>query len=146
MFSVIELSAWLTVIDVSTLFAANWQVASKRLKGRDRVLPRHCQISVQRSRQISYSILKFLAWPPNVRRSSIMRRISNQVRVPSAIEEGSEDLRSARVFELPQRFGFDLPNALARNRKLLADFLERVVAIHAETEAHTHHALFACRQ
>jgi hypothetical protein len=39
------------------------------------------------------------------------------------------------VFELPQCLGLNLPNSLARHRELLADFLQRVVTIHAEALA-----------
>ena len=40
------------------------------------------------------------------------------------------------MLELPQRLGLDLPDTLARHRKLLADLLQRVVAVHAEAEAY----------
>jgi hypothetical protein len=63
----------------------------------------------------------------------------------SIIEEGPEHPRSAWVLELSDCLGLDLPNALARHRKLLADFLQRVVAVHAETKAHAHDALLAWR-
>ena len=36
--------------------------------------------------------------------------------------------------QLAQRLGFNLSNALARDVKLLADFLEGVVGIHVDTE------------
>src|ERR1700691_3292582 len=54
----------------------------------------------------------------------------------SAIEEASQLPRPARVFELAQRLGLDLPDTLARHREFLADFLERVIAVHAEAKAH----------
>jgi len=47
------------------------------------------------------------------------------------------------VLELADCLGLDLPNSLARYRKLLAHFLQRVVAVHAETKAHPHDALQA---
>jgi hypothetical protein len=49
------------------------------------------------------------------------------------------------VLELSDCFGLDLSYPLARYRKLLADFLKRVVAVHAETKAHAHDALLAWR-
>src|SRR5690606_40008252 len=46
------------------------------------------------------------------------------------------------MLELAQRLGFDLTDALAGHRELLADFLQRVVRVHADTEPHPQHALF----
>ena len=40
-----------------------------------------------------------------------------------------------RVLEFPQGFGFNLPDPLARHRELLADFLERVVGVHADADS-----------
>jgi len=62
------------------------------------------------------------------------------------MEEASENPRSARVMQLPQRLGLDLADALARHRELLADLFQRVVRIHADAEAHAQHALFAWRE
>ncbi len=39
------------------------------------------------------------------------------------------------MLQLPQRLGLDLPNALAGDRELLADFLQRVVGVHADEQA-----------
>jgi hypothetical protein len=39
--------------------------------------------------------------------------------------------------------GLDLPDALSRHRKLLADLFQRVVGIHADAKAHAQHALLA---
>src|SRR6185312_15220429 len=64
----------------------------------------------------------------------------------SGIEEASELARAARVLELPERLGFDLADALARHRELLAHFFERVVGVHADAEAHAQHALLARRE
>src|SRR5208282_2538282 len=47
------------------------------------------------------------------------------------------------MLEFPQRPGFDLADALARQGELLADFLQRVVGVHADAEAHAQHAFFA---
>ena len=50
------------------------------------------------------------------------------------------------MLQLPQRLGLDLPNALARQRELLADHCQRVVGVHADAEAHAQNALLARRQ
>ena len=50
------------------------------------------------------------------------------------------------MLELAQRLGLDLPDALARHRELLADFLKRVVGVHADAEAHAQNAFLARRQ
>src|SRR5215831_18662352 len=63
-----------------------------------------------------------------------------------SVEEASELARAARVLELAQRFRLDLADALARHRELLAHFLERVVGVHADAEAHAEHALLARRE
>ena len=42
--------------------------------------------------------------------------------------------RAARLLQL-QRSGLDLPNSLARQGELLADFLKRVVGVHADASA-----------
>jgi hypothetical protein len=47
------------------------------------------------------------------------------------------------MLQLPQRLGLDLPDAFAGDAELLADFLERVIGVHADAEAHSQHALFA---
>ena len=44
------------------------------------------------------------------------------------------------MFQLAQRLGLDLANALAGHRELLADFLQRVIGVHADAEAHAEHA------
>ena len=64
----------------------------------------------------------------------------------SVVEEAAELSRAARVLQLPQRLGFDLADALAGDRELLADLLEGVVGVHADAEAHAEHALLARRQ
>ena len=64
----------------------------------------------------------------------------------SILKEGSELPRSARVLELSDRLGLDLSNALTCNRKLLAHFLQGVIAVHAEPKAHAYDALLARRQ
>src|SRR6267154_2071854 len=50
------------------------------------------------------------------------------------------------MLQLPQRLGFDLPDALSGHRELLADFFQGVVGVHADAEAHAQHAFLAWRQ
>src|SRR4051794_36888492 len=64
----------------------------------------------------------------------------------SAVEKAPQLARPTRMLELPQRLGLDLADALARYRKLLADFLQRMVGVHADAEAHPEHPLLARRQ
>src|SRR6266403_2008492 len=64
----------------------------------------------------------------------------------SIIEEAPERPGSARMLELTQCLGLDLADALARQRELLADLLQRVVLVHADAEAHAKNALLARRQ
>ncbi len=59
------------------------------------------------------------------------------------IQERSHLPASARVLELPKRFRLDLADTFAGYAELLADFLKRVVGVHADAEAHSKHALFA---
>src|SRR5216684_8709044 len=46
------------------------------------------------------------------------------------------------MLQLPQCLGFDLPDALARDRELLTYLFQRVVLVHADPEAHAQDALF----
>src|SRR6185312_8489336 len=64
----------------------------------------------------------------------------------SVVEEAPELPAAARMLELAQGLGLDLPDALARHGELLADFLEGMVGVHADAEAHAQHALLARRQ
>ena len=50
------------------------------------------------------------------------------------------------MFQLPERLGLDLADALARHRELLTDLFQRVVGIHADAEAHAKNALLARRE
>jgi hypothetical protein len=52
------------------------------------------------------------------------------------VQEGTHFPRARRVFELPQGFGFNLSDTLARHAELLAHFLQRVIGVHADAEAH----------
>src|SRR5918992_3126842 len=61
----------------------------------------------------------------------------------SAVEKAPQLARAARMLELAQRLGLDLADALAGDRELLADLLQRVVGVHADAEAHAQHALLA---
>ena len=45
-------------------------------------------------------------------------------------------LASRRVAQLAQRLGCDLTDTLTGDIELLADFLEGVVGVHVDTEAH----------
>ena len=62
------------------------------------------------------------------------------------VEEAAQLIRSARVAELSQRLRLDLADAFARHVELLADFLERVIGIHLDAEAHAQHFRLARRQ
>src|SRR5690349_2152976 len=59
------------------------------------------------------------------------------------VKEAPHLPRTARVLELPERLGLDLPDAFAGDRELLPDFLQRVVGVHADAEAHAQHALLS---
>src|SRR5690349_21544060 len=61
----------------------------------------------------------------------------------SIIQKASELPAPAWVLQFPERLGFDLADTLARDRELLADFLERVVGVHTDAEAHAQHTLLA---
>src|SRR2546423_6242872 len=63
-----------------------------------------------------------------------------------ALEEASQLLGARRVAELAQRLRLDLADALARDVELLADFLERVVGVHLDAEAHAQHLRLARRE
>src|SRR5512133_2305740 len=63
-----------------------------------------------------------------------------------ALHEALEPLRPARVAQLSQRLRLDLPDALARHLEVLADLLERVVALLPDAEAHAEDLLLARRE
>src|SRR5712671_7195218 len=54
----------------------------------------------------------------------------------SIIEEAPERPGSARMLELTQCLGLDLADALARQRELLADLLQRVVVCTENSDSH----------
>src|SRR5215472_18646170 len=70
----------------------------------------------------------------------------DQADLLSGIEKAAELARAAGVLELAQRLRLDLAYALAGDRELLADLLQRVVGVHADAEAHAEHALLAGRE
>src|SRR5688572_17009699 len=57
-------------------------------------------------------------------------------------EEASQLLTAAWMPQLAQRLRFYLPDALARDVELLADFFQRVVGVHVDAEAHAKHLGF----
>jgi len=61
-------------------------------------------------------------------------------------QETPELIRTSRMPQLPERLRLYLTDAFAGDVKLLADFLERVVGIHVDAEAHPQHLGFAWRQ
>src|SRR3979411_2805712 len=63
-----------------------------------------------------------------------------------AVDEALELLRPARVPQLAERLGLDLPDALAGHLEVLADLLEGVIALLADAEAHAQDLLLARRQ
>src|SRR5262245_51115108 len=64
----------------------------------------------------------------------------------SIVEEAPQLAAARRMLELAQGLRLDLADALARHRELLADFLQRVVGVHADAKAHAQHALLARRE
>src|SRR5579871_2780585 len=72
----------------------------------------------------------------NVRRTAAIEMLL-------VVQKAPQLARPARVLELAQRLGFDLADALAGHRELLADLFEGVVGVHADAEAHAQHALLA---
>ena len=53
----------------------------------------------------------------------------------SAVEKAPHLAAAARVLELAERLGLDLPNALARQRERLAEFLQRMAIMNLEVVA-----------
>src|SRR5690242_9669991 len=90
----------------------------------------------------------------NARATRAAQRLHRQIKprlspgfcFASVIQEASELPAPARMLQFPERLRLDLPDALAGDRKLLADFLQRVVGVHADAETHAQHALLARRQ
>ncbi len=61
---------------------------------------------------------------------------SEQSRSGFLLDEAFEIARAAGLAQLAQRLGLDLPDSFARDRELLADFLERVVGLLPDPETH----------
>src|SRR3546814_19899066 len=71
---------------------------------------------------------------------------SNQSVVSAAwllIQETPHLPAAARMLQLPQRLGLDLADAFAGDAELLADFLQRVIGVHADADAHAQDAFLA---
>src|SRR5204863_10168373 len=63
-----------------------------------------------------------------------------------AFQEGLQLAAAAGVAQLAERLGLDLADALARDREILADLFERVLAAVAQAEAHLDDLLLARSQ
>src|SRR5215470_15586233 len=64
----------------------------------------------------------------------------------SRLEEAPQFLGAGRVAQLPECLGLDLSDALASDREVLSDLLERVLAAVGEAEAQAQHLLLARRE
>src|SRR5258706_16084428 len=62
------------------------------------------------------------------------------------VEKTAQPLGARRMAQLAQRFGFYLPDALARDVELLANFFERVIGVHLDAETHAQHLGLARRE
>jgi hypothetical protein len=60
----------------------------------------------------------------------------------SRIQKASQLPAPARVLELAQSLGLDLPDTLPGNVKLLPDFFKGMIGIHSDSKAHSQHSLF----
>src|SRR5262249_11391721 len=60
--------------------------------------------------------------------------------------QGPQPPRPFRRSQLPKRFGFDLTNPLAGDIELLADLLQGVLALTADTKPQADHFLFLGRE
>ena len=63
--------------------------------------------------------------------------------VKTGIEEGAQAMASRGMTQLAKSFGFDLPDSLAGDGKMLADLFERVLAAILKPEAHFNDLLLA---
>src|SRR5437773_8277818 len=63
-----------------------------------------------------------------------------------AFEKRPQLPAARRMPQLAQRLRLDLPDPLAGDVELLADFLQRVVGVHLDAETHPQHLRFARRQ
>src|SRR5207245_9788133 len=63
-----------------------------------------------------------------------------------ALHEAPQLLAPARVTQLAQRLGLDLPDALPRDREVLSNLFQRVVGVLADPKALAQDALLARRE
>src|SRR5208282_170777 len=94
-----------------------------------------------RPRGLDFVVLTEL--PPLLRVGGRGARNDADAARASIVEEAPELPAPAWVLEFAQRLGFDLADALAGHRELLADLFERVVRVHADSEAHAQDPLLA---
>src|SRR5262245_33449887 len=76
-------------------------------------------------------------------RTMISPEASRIAKSGAVVEECAQPMATAGVPQLAQRLGLDLSDALARDREILADLLQRVLASVVEPEAHLDDFLFA---
>src|SRR5262249_54009848 len=82
-----------------------------------------------------------------------VRRVKHRTLPPASalepwlvLDEGLEAPRTARMAQLAQRLGLDLPDTLACHREAPPDLLQRMVGALADPEAQAHHLLLARRE
>src|SRR6476469_4466880 len=92
------------------------------------------------------SNLERAGYEPAALTVELWARSSLSHRLGAAFQKRLQLARPGRVAELAQRFRLDLADALARDREVLADLLERVLAAVAHAEPHLDHLLLARRQ
>src|SRR5512139_1092606 len=86
-------------------------------------------------------------WTRPVRARAILTHRGEKVKQPSrSLDEALQGLAPARMAELAQRLGLDLPDALARYVELLPDLLEGVIGVLADPEPPPQHLLLAVRE
>src|SRR6185312_2169276 len=64
------------------------------------------------------------------------KRCAIRIAEDLSIQKASELARAGRMFELAQRFRFDLADTFAGDAELLAHFFQRVIGVHADAKAH----------
>src|SRR5713101_3520372 len=84
--------------------------------------------------------------PEDNREKARQRSAEKGEKLTLALHEAFEVARTARLTQLAQCLGLDLTDSLARDSKLFADFLERVVGLLTDSEAHPEYLLFARRE
>jgi|GEM_PF-4349840 len=73
-------------------------------------------------------------------------KIMRDIKLASVIQETPQLLAPAWVLELAQRLGFNPADSLALRPKLLPQFFQRMISVHADAKAHTHRTLFTRRE